>query len=126
MAFSQCRLELIGRIGHNPEMRYTQQGQAVTTFSLATDRPARQGEAIETDWHRVVCWDKLAEVANQYCTKGRLVYVAGRLQYRTYEGRDGQPKRAVEVVATELGLLDRRPDAGAADEAPAAEEPPGA
>ena len=125
MSFSLNRIELIGRLGHDPEARYTPQGTPVTTFSLATDRPARPGESAEPDWHRVVCWDKLGEIANQYCTKGRLVYVAGRLQYRSYEGRDGQPKRAVEVIASELGLLDRRPDAEPAEERPA-EEPPGA
>src|SRR5881396_1372154 len=73
----------------------------------------------------IVCWDKLGEIANQYCTKGRLVYVAGRLQYRGYEGCDGQPKRAVEVIASDLGLLDRRPDAEPAEE-PVPDEPPGA
>ena len=125
MAQSINRVVLIGRLGRDPEMRYTPQGTAVTTFSLATDRPGRPGEAAETDWHRVVCWDKLGEIANQYCTKGRLVYVAGRLQYRSYEGRDGQPKRAVEVIASDLGLLDRRPDAEPAGE-PLPDEPPGA
>ena len=125
MARSLNKCMIIGNVGRDPEMRYTPQGTAVTTFSLATDRPGRPGEAAETDWHRVVCWDKLGEIANQYCTKGRLVYVAGRLQYRSYEGRDGQPKRAVEVIASDLGLLDRRPDAEPAEE-PVPDEPPGA
>ena len=125
MSFSLNKILLIGRLGHDPEMRYTPQGTAVTTFSLATDRPGRPGEAAETDWHRVVCWDRLGEIANQYCAKGRLVYVAGRLQYRGYEGHDGQPKRAVEVIASDLGLLDRRPDAEPAEE-PVPDEPPGA
>jgi single-strand DNA-binding protein len=125
MSFSHNRIELIGRLGHDPETRYTQQGQAVTTFSLATDRPAMPGEAAEPDWHRVVCWDRLAEIANQFCSKGRLVYVAGRLQYRGYEGRDGQPKRVAEVKASELGLLDQRPEAAPAEERPAEQDAPG-
>ena len=110
MAFSVNRVELIGRLGHEPEMRYTPEGQAVTRFSLATDRPTRAGAERETDWHRIVCWGKLAEFAGEYLDKGRLVFVAGRLTYRTWEGRDGQRRRAAEVVATEIIPLDRRPE----------------
>jgi single-strand DNA-binding protein len=126
MSFSLARAELVGRVGHDPTMRYTPAGQAITTFSLATDRPSRDGQPAETDWHRVVCFEKVAELANRYCTKGRLVYVAGRLQYRTYEGRDGQTRRAVEVVAGQLGLLDRPPSADVSEAPPAAEEAPDA
>jgi single-strand DNA-binding protein len=126
MSFSLARAELVGRVGQDPTMRYTQAGQAITTFSLATDRPSRDGQPTETDWHRIVCFEKVAELANRFCTKGRLVYVAGRLQYRTYESRDGQMRRAVEVVAGQLGLLDRPPSAEPPEEPPAAEEAPGA
>jgi single-strand DNA-binding protein len=126
-SFSLNKLHLVGRLGHDPEMRYTPRGTAVTTLSVATDRPSQPGEPAETDWHRVVCWDALAERANQYGAKGRLVYVAGRLQYRTYEGRDGHRQRAAEVVASELGFLDRRPGADApAEPEPPADETPGA
>ena len=89
MSFSLNRAELIGRLGRAPEMRYTAEGQAVTKFSLATDRPAKAGTKAETDWHQITCWGKLAEFANAYLTKGRLVFVAGRIAYRTWEGRDG-------------------------------------
>jgi single-strand DNA-binding protein len=109
MSFSLNRVELIGRLGQDPDTRFTAGGQALTRLSLATDRPARPGTRAETDWHQVVCWDKLAQFAGQYLAKGRLVFVAGRLAYRSWEGRDGQQRRAAEVTATELILLDRPP-----------------
>jgi single-strand DNA-binding protein len=99
---------LIGRLGQDPNMRFTTAGQTVTRLSLATDRPSRPGET-GTDWHPIVCWDQLAEFAGQHLTKGRLVFVAGRISYRTWEGRDGQRRRSAEIVATEIILLDRRP-----------------
>ncbi len=105
------RSELIGRLGRAAELRFTAEGQAVATFSLATDRPAKAGTRAEADWHRVVCWGKLGEFAGSHLTKGRLVYVAGRLAYRSWEDKDGQRHRATEVVATEIILLDRRPEA---------------
>ncbi len=110
MSFSLNRTELIGRLGQDPEMRYTPEGQAVSKFSLATDRPAKPGTQSEPDWHSVVCWQKLAEFAGQHLTKGRLVFVAGRLTYRSWEGKDGQRHRATEIVASELIPLDRKPN----------------
>jgi len=110
MSFSLNRTELIGRLGQDPEMRYTPEGQAVSKFSLATDRPAKPGTQSDPDWHSVVCWQKLAEFAGQHLTKGRLVFVAGRLTYRSWEGKDGQRHRATEIVATELIPLDRKPN----------------
>jgi single-strand DNA-binding protein len=101
---------LIGRLGQDPDLRYTPSGQAVTTFSVATDRPTKPDGEPTTDWHQVVCWEKLAEFTNQYLTKGRLVFLAGRLQYRTWEGKDGQKRRTAEIVATELIALDRKPE----------------
>jgi single-strand DNA-binding protein len=109
MSFSLNRVELIGRLGQDPDTRFTAGGQAITRLSLATDRPVRPGTQAETDWHQVVCWDKLAEFAGRYLARGRLVFVAGRLTYRSWEGKDGQKHRAVEVTATEIILLDRRP-----------------
>ena len=96
-------------------MRFTTAGLAVTRISLATDRPSRSGTETGTDWHQIVCWDKLAEFAGQHLAKGRLVFVAGRLSYRTWEGRDGQTRRAAEVTATEIILLDRRPSTDPSD-----------
>jgi len=110
MPFSLNRAELIGRLGQDPEMRYTSEGQAVSKFSLATDRPAKPGTHSEPDWHSIVCWQKLAEFAGQHLTKGRLVFVAGRLTYRSWEGKDGQRHRGTEIVATELIPLDRKPN----------------
>ena len=108
MPYTLNRVELIGRLGQDPNMRFTTAGQTVTRLSLATDRPSRPGET-GTDWHQIVCWDQLAEFAGQHLTKGRLVFVAGRISYRTWEGRDGQRRRSAEIVATEIILLDRRP-----------------
>ncbi|MBI4496638.1 MAG: single-stranded DNA-binding protein [Chloroflexi bacterium] len=113
MPYSLNRVDLIGRLGHDAEMRFTADGQPMTRFSLATDRPAAPGAQAETDWHHIICWRKLAEFAGQYLAKGRLVYVAGRLTYRTREERDGQKRRIAEIVATEILLLDRRPEADA-------------
>ena len=117
--YSLNRVELIGRIGRNPEMRYTAEGQAVARFSLATDRPSRAGAKAEVDWHQITCWGKLGEFSNSYVTKGRLVFVAGRIAYRSWEGRDGVKRTGTEIVVSELILLDRKPDT----EAPAAEVP---
>ena len=110
MSFSHNRAEIIGRVGRDASMRYTAEGQAVTTFSVATDRPAKAGAKAEPDWHSVVCWLKLAEFAASYVTKGRLVFVAGRIAYRSWEGRDGVKRKGTEIVASELILLDRKPD----------------
>ena len=117
--YSLNRVELIGRIGRNPEMRYTADGQAVTRFSLATDRPTRAGAKSEVDWHKITAWGKLGEFSNTYVTKGRLVFVAGRIAYRSWEGRDGVKRQGTEIVASELILLDRKPDA----ETPVADTP---
>ena len=111
MTFAYNRVELIGRLGRDPEMQYTPNGQAVTRLSIATDRPKRTGAEPETDWHRVTCWGKLAEFAGQHLGKGRLVFVAGRLTYRTWEGKNGQSNHVTDIVARELTLLDRRLDA---------------
>ena len=111
---------LIGRLGQDPDTRFTTAGQAITRLSLATDRPSRPGET-GTDWHQIVCWDQLAEFAGQHLTRGRLVFVAGRISYRTWEGRDGQRRRSAEIVATEIILLDRRPTSDSSDSPESAE-----
>ena len=101
------RVELLGRIGAEPEMRYTSNGTAVTNLSLATDRQRKDGEST-TDWHRVVCWAKLAETINQYVAKGDRLYVTGRLVYDSYEGEDGQRRYYTEVHARDVVFLDSR------------------
>ena len=106
------KVSLIGRLGKDPEMRYTASGAAVTTFTLATNRMTKAGDGTaqeETDWHTIVAWDKLAETCNQYLTKGRQVYIEGRLQTRTWE-QDGQKRYKTEVIAHEMLILDSKQD----------------
>src|ERR1044072_8151497 len=96
------KLQLIGNLGKDPEMKYTQQGTPVTTFSVAVSRgySGTDGQTREeTEWFRVVAWQKLAEQCNEYLHKGSRVYVEGRLQTREWQGQDGQPQRTVEVIA---------------------------
>ena len=107
MARTINRVELLGRVGKDPEMRYTSGGTAVTNLSLATDRQRKDGEST-TDWHRVVCWAKLAETINQYVAKGDRLYVTGRLVYDSYEGEDGQRRYYTEVHARDVVFLDSR------------------
>lgn len=108
---------LIGRLTRDPELRYTPNGLAVATFTLAVDRdraPNQQGEK-ETDFIRIVTWQKQAEVCANYLKKGRLVAIEGRLQIRNYETQDGQKRTAAEVVANRVQFLERsRDEAGGA------------
>ena len=101
------RVELLGRVGTDPEMRYTPAGTAVTQFRLATDRPRRNGE-VETDWHSVTCWAQLAEIVNEYVSKGDRLYVTGRLAQNSWEGEDGQRRHRTEIHAQEVVFLDSR------------------
>src|SRR3970040_716889 len=104
------KIIIIGNVGKDPEMRYTPNGNPVTSFSIAANRrwTTPEGETREeTEWFNVVTWNKLAEVANQYVTKGKKVYVEGRLQTRSWEGQDGQKRHKTEVVANTVLFLDR-------------------
>jgi single-strand DNA-binding protein len=106
---------LVGNLGRDPEIRYTQQGTAVANFSLATtDRfKNRSGEMQErTEWHRIVAWDKLAEICGQYLAKGRQVYIEGRLQTRDWEDKDGNKRSTTEIVAQTMQMLGRRDGPG--------------
>ncbi|SIS75358.1 single-stranded DNA-binding protein [Alicyclobacillus vulcanalis] len=107
------RVILIGRLTADPELRYTNNGTAVASFTLAVDR-MRQGPSGErqTDFINVVVWQKQAEIVAQYLQKGRLAAVDGRLQIRSYDNREGQRVRVAEVVAETVRFLDRGPDAG--------------
>ena len=121
MARTINKVELLGRVGTDPEMSYTPGGTAVTKLRLATDRYRKEGES-GTDWHNVVCWDKLAEAVNQYVVKGQRVYVAGRLVQNSWDGDDGQRRHRTEVHASEVVFLDSRNgngngDTGQADDA---------
>ena len=101
------RVELLGRVGVDPEMRYTQGGTAITRVRLATDRHRQNGET-ETDWHDVTCWGKLAEAVNTYVGKGDRLYVTGRLAQNSYETDDGQKRHRTEIHAQEVVFLDSK------------------
>ena len=107
MARTINKVELLGRVGTEPEMKYTQGGTAVTQLRLATDRRRQDGET-EADWHSIVCWGKTAEAVNQYVGKGDRIYVAGRLVQNTWEGDDGQRRYRTEIHASEVVFLDSR------------------
>lgn len=108
------RVILIGRLTQDPELRYTNAGTAVASFSLAVDRMrANQAGERETDFINIVVWQKQAELCAQYLHKGRLAAVDGRLQIRTYENREGQKVRVAEVVAESVRFLDRGDSSGA-------------
>lgn len=106
------KVMIIGRLGRDPEMRYTPSGRPVTTFSVATSRSwsTVDGERHqETEWFNVVAWGNLAEICKQYLTKGQQVYIEGRLQTRKWEDKEGNKHSSVEVVANEMMMLgDRR------------------
>ncbi|RME21728.1 MAG: single-stranded DNA-binding protein [Deltaproteobacteria bacterium] len=114
---------LIGHLGADPETRYTQDGQPVTNFRVATSErfTGRSGELEErTEWHRVVTFGKLAEICGQYLAKGRLVYVEGRLQTRKWEDRNGATRYTTEIVAQTVNFLGGRGDRA---DVPAVSEP---
>jgi single-strand DNA-binding protein len=100
---------LLGRLGADPEIRYTSSGTAVVNVSLATNESYtnREGERVEkTEWHRLVFWRQLAEIAGQYLRKGGQVYVEGTLRYRTYEESEGGERFTTEIEVRELSMLD--------------------
>lgn len=110
------RVILVGRLGRDPEMRYTTSGTPVTNFSLATDEywnDQNGQKQRRTEWHNIVTWSKLAEICNQYLTKGKLVYIEGRLQTREWDDRDGNKRRTTEIVASGMRMLESRGDEGA-------------
>jgi single-strand DNA-binding protein len=102
------KVMLIGNVGRDPEMRYTANGSAVTTFTVAVNRnyQSQEGERREeTDWFEVVTWNKLAELCSQFLQKGRQAYVEGRLHTRSWEGQDGQKRYRTEVIAQTVLFL---------------------
>ena len=109
------RAILVGRLGRDPETRYTSAGQAVCNFTLATDETYkdRNGERQKrTEWHRIVVWGKQAEIAQQYLHKGSLVFVEGRIQTRQWDDREGQKRTTVEIVASNFRMLGGRGEGG--------------
>jgi len=119
------KVQLIGNLTRDPELRYTPQGTAVCSFGLATNRSwtTEGGEKREeAEFHRIVAWNKLAELCSQLLFKGRKVYVEGRLQTRTWTAQDGSQRQATEVVIEEMIILDsRQAEAEVAAVAPVAE-----
>lgn len=101
------RVELIGNLTRDPELRYTPNGAAVCTFGMATNRTfVSEGERREeADFHRLVAWNKLAELCNQLLKKGNRVFISGRLQTRSWEAADGQTKSITEIVVEDMILL---------------------
>ena len=125
------KIILMGRLGRDPEKRYTQNGTPVASFSLAVDRDFKDkatGEKV-TDWINVTAWRQTAEFVSRYFTKGRLAVVEGRLQMRDYTDRQGNKRRAAEVVADSVYFADSKsssappPSEGNADEAVLPQDP---
>ena len=131
---------LIGNLGRDPELRYTPSGSAVCNVSIATTRNWKNkdsGERVEeTEWHRVVFYDRLAEIAGEYLKKGRPVYVEGRLKTRKWQDKEGKDNYTTEIVAEQMQMLGSREGGGgmgdeegytpARRETPAAAKPAGA
>ncbi len=110
MAKGLNKVMLIGRLGADPEIRYTASGTAVVNLRIATDSPVKRGDnwESETEWHRVVAWDRLAEFCGEYLSKGRLVYIEGRLRTRSWEDQDGNKRWTTEIVARDIQALDSK------------------
>ena len=105
------KVMLIGHLGKDPEVRYTPDGAPVATFSLATSEnwTDKSGSRQEhTEWHTIVAWNKLADLCKRFLTKGRQVYIEGRIRSRDWNDRDGNKRRTTEVIATQMVLLGSR------------------
>jgi single-strand DNA-binding protein len=108
------KIMIIGNVGRDPELRMTPNGKPVTEFSVAVNRIYTGGDGgerkEETEWFRVVCWQRLAETAQQIVQKGRLVFVEGRLQARPWTDREGKERTSLEIIANNFQVLDSRRD----------------
>jgi single-strand DNA-binding protein len=118
------KVMIIGRLGRDPELRYTANGMAVATLAVATndswqDRETNQWQD-RTEWHRVVAWDRIAEICGEYMSKGKRIYIEGRLQTREWEDKDGIKRWTTEIVARDIIMLDSRGESFS----PRFEEPP--
>jgi single-strand DNA-binding protein len=102
---------LIGNLGADPEIRYTQSGTAVASFAIATTerwKDKEGGQQEKTEWHRIVAWRRLAEICGEYLSKGSRVYIEGKLQTRKWEDKDGNNRYTTEIIANEMKMLDTR------------------
>lgn len=114
------RVTLLGNLGKDPEVKYTPSGTAIATLNIATNYRTKDKTSGEwqdhTEWHRVVCWERLAEIAGEYLKKGRSVYIEGRLQTRSWDDKEsGQKKFMTEIIANDLVLLGGGREAGGDD-----------
>lgn len=109
MAKSVNKVILVGRLGKDPELKYTASGTPFCRFSMATDdvwNDKGSGERQErTEWHNIVAWDRLAEICNQYLTKGKLVYIEGSLQTREWDDQEGNKRKTTEIRARDMVML---------------------
>lgn len=115
---------LLGRLGKDPELKYTQGGTPVANFSLATDETWKDqsGEKQQrTEWHNIVAWKKLAEICGQYAKKGQQIYIEGKIQTRKWEDKDGNTRYTTEVVVSNLVLIGKKEGGG--DESGAEDRP---
>jgi len=113
MAGSLNKVILIGRVGRDPEVRYIPSGAPVATFSVATDESfkSKNGEQQQhTEWHKVVAWNKLAEICGEYLTKGKLVYIEGSIRSRQWEDQSGNKRTSYEIIARNMQMLGSRSD----------------
>ena len=120
------KITIIGHLGRDPEMRYTPEGQGVTSFSVASSRKYQTSggeQREETEWFNVSAWGKLAEICNQYLSKGKQVYIEGRLKTRTYQAQSGETRFSMDVSCTEIQFLGGGRASGE-DQGPAEGEPP--
>ena len=118
---------LVGRLGADPQLKYTPSGKANVNFNIATnavwkDQDGNQQE--KTDWHRISAWGKLAEVMGEWLKKGSYVYIEGRLQTRSYEDTNGVKKYITEVIATDLEMLGKKGESAPSETPPTEEIPP--
>ena len=118
--------QFIGRLGKDPEIRYTADGKAVANFSIACsdDYKKKSGEKVEqTNWINIVAWDRLAEICGEYLKKGSQVYLAGKQVTRKWEDKEGNTRYTTEIVANEMQMLGSRPDSGARNDNQAPQRP---
>ncbi|HTO08761.1 MAG TPA: single-stranded DNA-binding protein [Myxococcota bacterium] len=106
---------IVGNVGRDPELRYTQSGQPVASFSIATNERFKDRDGNwkdRTEWHRIVAWARLAEICGEYLRKGSQVYVEGRIQTRDWEDKEGNKRQTTEIVALSMQMLGRRGEGG--------------
>jgi single-strand DNA-binding protein len=116
------RVQLIGYLGADPEVRHTPNGTTVAKFNIATQYHLRGEDGSKqqrSEWHRIVAWGRLGEISGQYLQRGALAYIEGKLQTHTWEDRDGNKRHTTQVVAHSLQMLDRRDKGNQQDRHPA-------